>query len=46
MSIFISINEVAEKLGVSISTLRRWDKSGLLVAEKTPKEHVVIKIKN
>ena len=37
MNKFISINEAAKKLGVSLSTLRRWDKSGLLVAERTPK---------
>ena len=39
MNKFISINEAAKKLGVSLSTLRRWDKSGLLVAERTPKGH-------
>lgn len=39
MNRLISINEVSKRLGVSISTLRRWDKAGVLVAERTPKGH-------
>lgn len=39
MNRLISINEASKQLGVSISTLRRWDKSGVLVAEKTPSGH-------
>lgn len=39
MNRLISINEASKQLGVSISTLRRWDKSGVLVAEKTPNGH-------
>lgn len=32
----MSIGKAAEMLGVSHSTLRRWDESGKLVAERTP----------
>lgn len=39
MNRLIGINEAAKQLGVSISTLRRWDESGVLVAERTPKGH-------
>ena len=39
MNRLISINEVSKRLGVSISTLRRWDKAGVLVAERTPNGH-------
>lgn len=39
MNRLIDINEASKQLGVSISTLRRWDKNGLLVAEKTPNGH-------
>ena len=28
--------EVAELIGVSVKTLQRWDKKGLLVAYRTP----------
>ena len=31
---YLSISQVARRLGVSIDTLRRWDKSGRLVAER------------
>ena len=34
-----TIGEAAKELGVSISTLRRWDKEGRLVAEKTASGH-------
>ena len=36
MSRFISIGQAAERLGVSISTLRRWEQEGRLIAERTP----------
>lgn len=39
MNRLISINEVSKLLGVSITTLRRWDKKGVLVAERTPSGH-------
>lgn len=39
MNRLIGINEASELLGVSITTLRRWDKAGLLVAERTPGGH-------
>lgn len=35
----ISIGKAAKKLGVSIETLRRWDKSKFLIAEKMPSGH-------
>ena len=39
MTRLISINQASKQLGVSISTLRRWDESGVLVADRTPKGH-------
>ncbi|WP_026212877.1 IS607 family transposase [Faucicola boevrei] len=39
MNRLITINQASEQLGVSISTLRRWDETGVLVAERTPKGH-------
>ena len=39
MSRLIIINEASKQLGVSISTLRRWDKAGILIAERTPNGH-------
>lgn len=36
MTKYASIGKAAEMLGVSHSTLRRWDESGKLVAERTP----------
>lgn len=39
MNRLISINEASKRLGVSISTLRRWDETGVLVAERTPNGH-------
>lgn len=39
MNRLISIQQASEQLGVSISTLRRWDETGVLVAERTPKGH-------
>lgn len=32
----IKINEMAKRLGVSIKTLQRWDRDGILVAKRTP----------
>jgi len=34
-----SIGEAAKVLGVSITTLRRWEASGRLVADRTAGEH-------
>jgi excisionase family DNA binding protein len=34
-----SVNKASEMLGVSISTLRRWEEEGLLIAERTPGGH-------
>jgi excisionase family DNA binding protein len=39
MARYLSIGEAAKTLGVSIETLRRWDKIGLLPAERTPAGH-------
>ncbi len=34
-----SVNKASEILGVSISTLRRWEEEGKLIAERTPGGH-------
>lgn len=39
MNRYIGIGEAAKALGVSITTLRRWESSGKLVAEHTPGGH-------
>lgn len=39
MSRLLSIKQAANQLGVSVSTLRRWDETGMLVAQRTPKGH-------
>ncbi|WP_201532713.1 IS607 family transposase [Psychrobacter ciconiae] len=39
MNRLLSIKEAADQLGVSISTLRRWDETGVLVAQRTAKGH-------
>ena len=39
MSKLLSIKQTANQLGVSVSTLRRWDETGVLVAQRTPKGH-------
>ena len=39
MNRLVTIGEAAEILGVSISTLRRWDKAGRLAPEKTTSGH-------
>lgn len=36
---YTSIGKAAKMLGVSISTLRRWDEAGRLVAERSPSGH-------
>ena len=41
---YVSIGQASKILGVSISTLRRWDKEGRLVAEYTPAGHRRYKI--
>lgn len=33
---FYSVSEFAKKIGVSASTLRRWDKDGVLKAVRSP----------
>jgi len=35
----IKIGEAAKILNVSVKTLQRWDKQGLLVAKRTPTNH-------
>jgi len=32
-------HEFAKKIGVSVKTLRRWDKNGKLIAKRTPSNH-------
>ena len=39
MDRFVGIGEAADALGVSITTLRRWESEGKLVAEHTPGGH-------
>ena len=39
MSRLLSIKQAANQLVVSVSTLRRWDETGVLVAQRTPKGH-------
>lgn len=39
MSKLLSIKQAANQLGVCVSTLRRWDETGVLVAQRTPKGH-------
>ena len=39
MSKYVSIGETSKLLGVSMQTLRRWDKTGKLVSERTPSGH-------
>ena len=39
MSTLVTIHEAAQALGVSISTLRRWERDGKLVPEHTPGGH-------
>jgi excisionase family DNA binding protein len=39
MNKYVSIGQAAKMLGVSIATLRRWDKEGKLPSERTPSGH-------
>ena len=39
MDKFVTISEASKELGVSVSTLRRWDKTGKLIPEKTASGH-------
>ncbi len=39
MQRYVGIGEAAEALGVSIDTLRRWERTGKLVGERTPGGH-------
>ena len=39
MSKLLTISEASKELGVSVSTLRRWDKAGTLAPEKTASGH-------
>jgi predicted site-specific integrase-resolvase len=41
---YVSSGKACEMLGVSFSTLVRWDKEGILKAERTPKNHRMYKI--
>ena len=36
---WLSIHEVSEKLDISIDTVRRWEKKGLIKAERSDKNH-------
>lgn len=35
----VSIGRAAKELGVSIDTLRRWERQGKIIAERTPSGH-------
>lgn len=39
MEKYLSIGKTAKQLGVSISTLRLWEKKGILIPERTPTGH-------
>ena len=39
MSRFVAIGEASKALGVSIATLRRWEKEGKLVPKRTSSGH-------
>lgn len=41
----ISIKKASEMLGVSISTLRRWEEEGKIISERTSRSHKTKKIK-
>jgi DNA (cytosine-5)-methyltransferase 1 len=40
----ISINEVSQKLNVSIDTIRRWDKKGLIKSQRTERNYRVFNL--
>jgi excisionase family DNA binding protein len=39
MDKLISISEAADLLGVSVTTLRRWEKEGKLISDRTHSGH-------
>ncbi len=39
MDKILAISEAADILGVSVTTLRRWEKEGKLTSERTPAGH-------
>lgn len=39
LDVLIPIGEVAKLLGVTVQTVRRWDKDGRLAAVRTPAGH-------
>jgi len=42
-SVYLSVSDVAKKLGISIDTVRRWEKQGILPAERTNGSHRAFK---
>ena len=36
---WLSVHEVSQKLNLSIDTIRRWEKKGLIKAERSDKNH-------
>ena len=36
---FLSVHEASSKLGISIDTIRRWEKKGLIKATRSDKNH-------
>ena len=43
---WLSIQEVSTKLNVSVDTIRRWEKKGLIKAERTDKNYRIFKKKS
>ena len=41
----IRLNEMAKRLNVSVKTLQRWDREGILVAKRTVPRRIERKIK-
>jgi DNA (cytosine-5)-methyltransferase 1 len=39
MDEYLSVTEVAQKLGISSDTVRRWDKKGLIKSQRSPQNH-------
>jgi excisionase family DNA binding protein len=39
VSEFLSVGEAAVMLGVSVDTMRRWDRDGRITALRTPTKH-------
>ncbi len=44
MEEFLTVSEVAEKVGVSSDTIRRWEKSGLIKAHRSSLNHRLFKL--